>query len=168
MDSDATKAMARNFYNKHRQSRWSALVWDFTQGRVVVSCRHFETNCLSHLQGSNSPFTPEDATGSLYRNVVNKLPLWAAQNPNRAQILLTPRWKPQSHTHTHTHTHTYGLCYWRRWYDAETEYAICDDLWETNMNFVFWDVTPCILVVSYWRLKIDSRFLRNVRKYIPQ
>ena len=51
------------------------------------------------LQGTSSPFTPEDATGSLSRNVVNKLPLCAAQNPNRAQILLAPRRKTQSHTH---------------------------------------------------------------------
>jgi hypothetical protein len=36
----------------------SALFWDFTQRRMVVSYRRFGTTYWSHLQGSNSQALP--------------------------------------------------------------------------------------------------------------
>jgi len=55
----------------------SALFRDFTQGRMVGF------------------LGLEDEIDSLYRNVDNKLPFYAARNPKRAQISFIPRQKPE-------------------------------------------------------------------------
>ena len=61
----------------------SALLWDITQGIMVISHRHFGTSYRSHFQGSRDstlidPLTIEGETDSFFRKVGKELPLYAA------------------------------------------------------------------------------------------
>ena len=51
----------------------SALFWDFTQRRMLVSCRRFETPYRSHLQGSNSTRTQQNNTNSTMMKSLNSV-----------------------------------------------------------------------------------------------
>jgi hypothetical protein len=69
-------------------------VLHFLQHIVIVFYRRFGSTYLSHVQGSGSPLTFEEKIDTLSRNVGNKLPFYAAQNPRKAQILFTLKPKP--------------------------------------------------------------------------
>jgi len=57
-----------------------AIFWDFTQRRMVISCRRFGTTCKCYLQESSSPkdyLMSKDGNERLCRNVGKNLPFFA-------------------------------------------------------------------------------------------
>jgi hypothetical protein len=62
----------------------SALFWDITKRVVVIIFRRFGTIYCSHLQD----LALEDGNNTVFRNLTNELPLYAAQYPRRVQNYL--------------------------------------------------------------------------------
>ena len=69
----------------------SALFWDFTQCRLVVSFP------VDPIFKRKTFFLDRLGTDRLSRNVGNKLPIYAAQNPKRVQISFTTRRMSEIH-----------------------------------------------------------------------
>ena len=75
-----SKEMYSSIY-KHGGRQWSALSWDFTELRAVVSYRRFETTYQSHLQGcwtawplKMGPIGCTERSVTRYQSMLHKIP----------------------------------------------------------------------------------------------